>query len=446
MRISFLVKAAILLSITFCLCGCQPTPEAPIIIGRDSLEQSGKLVAATEPAYKMEVPEKVHNEIKLNICSFFVDATIEVSDSELHPVFRIKQKDFSSSDIRKICDTLIPDKLAMRDASKETKEEIEEMIYILKQGIPVKNKDGSVTYTPNDLTEEEWSKYYDALEKAEPEAFQKIATEIDYTPSFKSCFERSDGKKSYFYAYSNYVSVFFNDYGNIQMQSWIAHDGGWEGEGAIVLSPTITREDAKKAADQLLDSLDLSNMSLASTEAARMLDGILGYSTLSTGWYLTYVRNEGGGIPFDTSSVSESFLQFNDDAAYASPWPQETVCVFLDETGIRFFSWRNPSEVAGIENANVKLLPFDEVYEQMEKLVHLGFAWTDLPEKRSEDFYINRILLTNCLVREKDNTESAFWMPVWLFVYQQESTLDNSVLPGYIAINAIDGSRVQLIE
>ena len=35
-------------------------------------------------------------------------------------------------------------------------------------------------------------------------------------------------------------------------------------------------------------------------------------------------------------------------------------------------------------------------------------------------------------------------MPAWMFVYQGESELDNSTTPGCIAVNAIDGSRVEL--
>ncbi|HML69540.1 MAG TPA: DUF6034 family protein [Clostridia bacterium] len=445
MDIRILYRCLTLLLVMACTTGCKPTPDTPVIINRDNLEATYSLDNDALPAYNYSAPEKVQDEIKLNTCSFFIDTKVELSNSDMHPVLSIKQRFFSSEDIQGICDILIPDRIAIRDASNATKEEIEEMIAILKQGVPTYNDDGTISYVPIEISADDWQEYFDDLNEADTEDFESISGEMDFSPPFKKCFQKANGDKAYLSAQSNNVSVFLNDYGNIQMQSWIIRDGGWPGEGPVVLNPSLSADLAKQDAEALLERLRLDNMVLTSMETARMLDGISGYSTLSTGWYLTYVRNDGGEIPFDTNSVSECLLQYDDEALYAAPWRQETVCVFVDETGIRFFSWSNPYETIGIENANVQLLPFDEILSQMKKLVHFGYAWADLPGNISENFYITRIVLTNCIVRAKNKTESAFLMPTWVFIYQQDSTMDNSVVPGYIAVNAIDGSRVQLL-
>lgn len=439
---NFLVCVIVILIFAIIL-GCQTTPKKHAVVGQDTDKLESKLSAKPLAPNVYEVPKEVEDDVKLNTCTFHIKAAVEVSDSQTHPVYTLQRRDFSKSDIENIGNTLIPGIVGMRDGSKETKEEIEKEILILKQGIPTKNADGTITYAHNDQSDKVLSDYYEELKNAPEEIYTPVNGTVDYTPPVDEVFKLTNGNKARCRANEKSILMSPNEAGIVQKQSWLIRDGGWEGEGPVHLSPKLAAETAKQTGNDLLAKLKISNMQLASIEAARMIDDS-GYDTLSTGWYLTYTFDKGDGVQFDSNSVSKSFMKFKDDATYAPYWPQEKVEVYMDESGVRFFTWVYPCSTVEEVNSNVVLLPFSDIYSRTKELIKQGFAWTDSPGKKNEDYYVNRVLLTNCLVRKKDDTKTAYWMPTWVFVYQQESRLDNSVTPGYIAVNAIDGSRVDM--
>lgn len=448
MNFSFHIKkvlAVMLVLSAFALAACQPTPEEEAVVGLDDAKLQ-KIIEATPLApYAYNAPAEVHDEIVLNICTFHIDAAIEVTDATLHPVYRVERRSFMPEEAARIYDYFVPDATGIRDASQPTREELLEDICILEQGIPTRQEDGSIIYVPNEHAQEiiaEWNKQ---LKSAPSEHFNQVSGRTEYTMPSTVSLLRADGSKAYCAAEEDAISIYMDDNGIIQMQRWILNQGSWEGEGPVTLTPSITQEQAQTKAEQVLADLGFENMSVAWVEKARMLDGTLGFNTLSTGWFITYVCSEGGNIPFDSDSVSSGLMNYEDDSAlYAPSWPQETITLFVDETGARYFRWYCPCGEPELVNANVALLPFDQVYTRMCQLVRQGFAWADTPGTKSDDFLIYRVLLTNCLVREKNQADSAVWMPTWIFVYQFASS--NKTQPGYIAINALDGSRVQLIN
>lgn len=426
--------------------GCQQNPTTQSIVGQGGSLFIDKINATPIAPSKYEVPGHIDDEIELNTCTFHVDADVEIFDTQKHPVLLLQRETISEDEFKEIMDYFIPDVVGERDAAVATKEELTEQIMLIEQGVPTYNADGTVSYRPNQFADSILPEYYDALEKAPYESFITVEGDPQFSMPMQRVYMLENDERAYCYFFSDAIMLYPNDYGNIQKQSWLIEDGGWEGEGPVTLTPTVSKAKALDIGARILQELGFSNMQLASIEAARMLDGALGYNTLTTGWYLTYTSSQAGGVPFDADSVSTSFMQFADDEAYAPSWPQEKNILFLDETGIRYFSWESPYIVAEVVNTNVELLPFDTIYERAEALIKQGFAWTDQTGTLNEDFVISRILLTYYLVPQKNSIEYIYWMPTWVFVYQKESDLDNSVLPGYIAINAIDGSRVELFN
>lgn len=426
--------------------GCQQNPTTQSIVSQGSSLLIDKISATPLAAFTYEIPGHIDDRIELNTCTFHVNADVEFSDTQEYPVLLLQKKMISEDEIRKITDYFIPNAIGERDAAVVTKEELTEQILLIEQGVPTYSNDGAVTYRPNQFADSILPEYYDALEKAPYESFIPVEGAPQFSIPMQRVYLLENDKRAYCYFFSDAIMLYPNDYGNIQKQSWLIEDGGWEGEGPVTLTPTVSKAKALDFGARILQELGYSNMQLASIEAARMLDGALGYNTLTTGWYLTYTSSQAGGVSFDADSVSTSFMQFDDDEAYAPSWPQEKNILFMDETGVRYFSWECPYMVAEVVNTNVELLPFDTIYERAEALIKQGFAWTDQAGTLNEDFFISRILLTYYLVPQKNSIEYIYWMPTWVFVYQKESDLNSSVLPGYIAINAIDGSRVELFN
>ena len=91
----------------------------------------------------------------------------------------------------------------------------------------------------------------------------------------------------------------------------------------------------------------------------------------------------------------------------------------------------------------MKPLSFEAVWQHAKDLLILGSSWV-ADATTVEDRHITRIMLTNCMVRSTKERNKVFLIPTWLFIVQKESALDGHILPSYIAINALDGSRVEM--
>ena len=170
----------------------------------------------------------------------------------------------------------------------------------------------------------------------------------------------------------------------------------------------------------VLNDLKIEGFEAAHIEAARMLDGFFGYATVSVGYQITFCR-----------------------AIDIKPWPQERIVLMVDQEGIRFFHWEYPVIITNKLESNMKPLSFETVWQHAKDLLILGSSWV-ADATTVEDRHITRIMLTNCMVRSTKERNKVFLIPTWLFIVQKESALDGHILPSYIAINALDGSRVEM--
>lgn len=56
---------------------------------------------------------------------------------------------------------------------------------------------------------------------------------------------------------------------------------------------------------------------------------------------------------------------------------------------------------------------------------------------------VQNIRLNYVYVQEKENPDNFLMVPAWLFSYQTQTGMETS-LPYQVAINAVDGSRIEL--
>ena len=308
----------------FLLTACQPTPAGPAVVGRGGEELEQKLTAAPLAPYVYEAPAAVDDIIQMNVCQFVVDTPVEVSDAEAHPVLLMRQREFTKADAEKVVKALAGEVVSMRDGSQLTKEQVEQYIFQLKRGIPQYHEDGSITYEPNEAFQKIESDLYEMLENAPSEAFEPIQGLPDCTPTMQKVFRRADETEAGCYIYPDNMVLFPHGEGLLQFQSWLIREGGWEGEGPVLLSPTLSQEAAKRVGDDLMADLELPHMRLATVEAGRMIESY-GYNTIAVGWILTYTRGEGNEVPFDANMVSSKAMIFDDEASYAPPWNQEAI-------------------------------------------------------------------------------------------------------------------------
>ena len=107
--------------------------------------------------------------------------------------------------------------------------------------------------------------------------------------------------------------------------------------------------------------------------------------------------------------------------------------------------WERPLEIVETMNENVLLLEFDEIQGQITRAIENGYSYMS-ERMGGEGNYavtVDRIVLTNVLVPMRDTVDYQMLVPAWLVFYQQQMGAAEP-LTAFIAVNAVDGSTIDL--
>ena len=126
----------------------------------------------------------------------------------------------------------------------------------------------------------------------------------------------------------------------------------------------ISTEDAQTEAAQVLSDLNISGMTLVSSEKAIISSfgnryGIDSDRDPVGGWYLTYMRTVNGLSCVEDVNMYSS--NGNDDSDYSSPVTIESIHVFISDNGIEMFKYSGALEQTAVVSDNVELLSFDKI-------------------------------------------------------------------------------------
>jgi len=100
------------------------------------------------------------------------------------------------------------------------------------------------------------------------------------------------------------------------------------------------------------------------------------------------------------------------------------------------------------------LLPFETIQNNVVENLKIGHSWAadhktraangELPPTRKGRVY--EMELTYTIIQERNNSGYYLMVPTWVISYQTENAMNSQYLvsPYYLAVNAIDGSRIQL--
>ncbi len=195
-----------------------------------------------------------------------------------------------------------------------------------------------------------------------------------------------------------------------------------------------SKEDALKAADALIEEIELSDCYACVSQK----DG--------PNAILCYYGRVYGGVK--SSPLVETVL---DGAAYRMPWPNEMLLVrFVKSDGRVSVSYVCPSDTVG-EIGNAELLSFEEIQAQFEKNMKASYAWFD-ERTVSAAITVDRISLGYYRVPMKDAPNRYALIPAWTFLGKRtveepsdggdgttilESDLKNGVL---MILSGLDGS------
>jgi hypothetical protein len=130
---------------------------------------------------------------------------------------------------------------------------------------------------------------------------------------------------------------------------------------------------------------------------------------------------------------------------YAWNPPQETIYAIVQDGSVTQLVWQYPCEIASMDNANVSLIPFDEVMKTFQKQIFMNVY---LDKGFPETMHVTDIRFSYMRMK-KQNSEAYYLLPVWDFLgYCTDGEADDPLSrswyanQSFLTVNAIDGSII----
>jgi len=479
-RIFSLMLALMLAFAAASFAGCQPTPEEEVVINKDdgkifdiidqSLSPSGEeqredgghsVYAA--PAEWREVIESGETNLRVEL-----NASVNVPESGAFPVARIEPDEITQQDADVLLDRIVGDRPFIMQPTGLTKDEILQEIFILTQSIEDPNSDfnRSAKGTPE----------YDALLEEKKKDIEIWQAELANAPEKVEMIEaprefqlQGEGADQYWViagyprisgARTAYLNIYKPD-GQIQRQSVTffknqpitEFDASTEDMNGI----TISAKEAEEIATDFLSDIGIDDMQVSAVCSAYC--NTFSAPTLEEApkCYVFFFTKNVNGIPvtFQQTRLDEEALS----EQYAPYWPQESIEIAVDDSGVCGFNWYSPMSIKEIVNDNVSLLPFEKIQEIFRKNIvyKADFVNTD-PNVAYRNIFITDIRLGLTKIAEPDSSY-ALLVPTWSFFGYEMNGFSEPQEGGYVldengeykntavgrsflTINAIDGSVI----
>ncbi len=441
---------------------CQATPaEEPIVSKEDGVyeikleqaraeeqTQAQDPVAVATPVPRVYIDDKHWAEdIALKNFTFRIDLDVEAAASGAFPVYSVTAANFEENDERLTCilDYFLKDVVAMRQGAP-TREDYNKEIEMLLRGV---FDDESGTYIAPD--QEEVQGEVDELLKAAASA----PSEDEFSPAQSWSDLRIPSSLAYRLGNQDvwdiqleptFLRISKLPIGVIQPERWALAGTALPNEPAGTEFHNIKRsqEDAQAIVSEFGATI-LNGFIISSIEKGRIVDS-LSCETLTEGWIVECVRSCGDCLPFTYQRYKEgNTLRFSDEA-YAASLPLETVSVFVDETGICSLSWTNPLKIEEQATSTIELLPYDKAQEIIRQAIKNSLSWSGDNEHGSGlgDGKVTRVILSSCYIPQKDSPDHFYLTPTWFVLLGFDKFLSRGVPEQAIAINAVDGSRIEI--
>jgi hypothetical protein len=421
---------------------CQPTPEKPPVVNKGDGKLEEIIEAAPEPAptaYDPGVSTWVETYTLPNLeCE--INADVVTPDTNIFPVYNMKQGTFSAEFADKVVKYFTKGATGVRKSSP-TKEELTAQLVQVKRGAYMTDDNGS-WWEPYEGQDEEIARLEEEIRNAGPEVFGPVPDSPATLP-IDNTYSMPGDKRMYVRIRKSNIYIDDNNFGGYMPERWLMEGEAYPGEQIETLKNVkISEEEARAAANALITDLEIRPFGVATAEKAIILNTYT-FETVSEGWSITLARNDGNSIPADLFSVQLGGLINFYAEDFVERWFPDRIEIFVDETGLRSFSWQYPLEVTGVMDENVAILPFEDIKGYIKNNIKFSIAQkaeanTDIKLEVSLD----SVVLTNVLVPIKDDMEHQMLAPAWLVYYSIEDGLGRHMMA--FAVNAVDGSSIDL--
>lgn len=473
-RINRKVAACMLLVCMFT--ACQPTPETEPVVNKGDqmleqrIQEAAEREQRTSDSNEGEVtataipyihPDRWEAFYELPNFSLSIHADIEVSDHTL-PVYRVKDSNFSLEQEQtfKILSALVCDPAGQRKGVL-CYEDYAKKIALYALGRYDLNTYTYVPWSKSELVEVE-EKIAELTEK-----MNQAPLASDFSP-FSSYNLEVDSQMTYQTqtGESWYVQIFENSFsvcrylGSAYPESRYLNDPPEKGQPVPTPLPKIqiTPEEAMAKSEAFLTGTCAGQWQISDMETGSILK--LDYNiveeehTETQGYIVTCMRTLNHLTPYDYTQRNSDRLYFEDDS-YAATLALEKVTLFVNEEGVVGFWWENPVQIEDTVAKSIEILSFEQIQELFVQAMKNGLSWASEHPTSSgvlnptRKGHVNRILLSCAFIQERNNPDHYLLVPAWLFFYTTEAKMNAAeqgytVLPDIIAINAVDGTRIDL--
>ena len=432
------------------LSACQPTPEVEPVVNKGDGALEAAIAATAVPSEQPllpvdEVGERVEHwtdELHIRGLTCTIDADIVLPDKKIFPVYRVRQRTLDAATAAQVLDYFLADATGACETTR-TREQVLLDLMAARKGNYV-SYDGVSVWEPYDGQEEDIARLEQELQNTPEETFGPVPDTVPLDPPYTYALP-DGGRVRVQVSQDSLYATAYGVYSIVQPENWVMDGEAYPGEpaGTTLKNVKLTQAEAEAMAQAFLEQAGLTYLGLAEAEKARILQDIT-FETLSEGWQLIYVRSDGGCIPVYYYNQQTGYLyQRSED--YAPRWYPEALRLYVDENGVQEMEWDRPLEIVETMNENVLLLEFDEIRGQITQAIEHGYAYMSekMGGSRQHEVTVTSIVLTNVLVPMRDTVEYQMLVPAWLVFYQQQMGAAEP-LTAFIAVNAVDGSTIDL--
>lgn len=472
------------------LAACVPTPETEFVVnkGDDTVEQ--KLNEPQGDAQKgvgrQSFPDRWDEEPLKESEHLVVRAHTDVRTKAdgLYPVYRTRETEIMADTVESIAVKFL-DKPTSSSESLMTKKDYERQLqHFLDErarydewvaaGKPDDwNNVNEFEYSPEEI-EKEMNRYRERIKNAPDSLTSQAVNDYSGLQENKTlaftlasggdasiCFEKG------FYVITKGCRDFPNLYSVYDYQE----DLKWkEGRYAEWMEPEISYEDAKNICLSEAEHLGFAGFSIAGSYEATLFESKHPDAAIAGGWCFGLKRDFDGYPQLASDVHATQDLEYGSGDGYMvnKHIPQEQLLMFVTKDGLQMIRYDGPKDVSGLVNANVELLPFDEIKGRIANALITCFPY-EMIQQCTQDYEENwprleleiyDVTLSTFTLRVKDSSDF-YEMPCWIVSYDWcfplngeasweylKSTRDQELNnPGIyhdtLVINAVDGSIVR---
>lgn len=487
-------RIALMILMMLLLSACIPTPEQAFVVNKgDNIaeekinETPGTDANAQTGVGRQTFPDRWDEEPIAESAHLVVraHADIRTKADGLYPVYRTREAEITAETVKNIAVKFL-DRPTSSSESLMTKEDYGRQLQHflderaryeewVKAGKPVdwSNVD-ECEWTPEEI-ERETNWYMERIKNA-PDSLTSQAVN-DYSGLSKNkamAFTLASGEVASISYSNDYYIIGKGCTGipNFYTVYEYREDLEWkEGKYAKWMESEVSCEDAQAVCLSEAERLGFAGFSIAGSYEATLFDSVgAEWTAVTGGWCFDLTRGFDGYPQFASRVYASQNLDYGsgDDYMVNKVIPRERLTMFVTKDGLRTIRYDGPKDVSGLVNANVELLPFDEIKGRIANALLSCFPYERAAastEGRDEnsprlELEIYEITLSTFTLRIKDSTDF-YEMPCWFVSYdccdpvrgeadwefrksQREYELnDPNMGHDVLVINAVDGSIVR---